>query len=60
MQTRKNMDSFLKFVYVFIIFLAIRLPPAKETIPCKTKADCPQHIYYIIECLDGFCNYWRD
>ncbi|KEH19971.1 Nodule Cysteine-Rich (NCR) secreted peptide [Medicago truncatula] len=54
------MDSFLKFVYVFIIFLAIRLPPAKETIPCKTKADCPQHIYYIIECLDGFCNYWRD
>jgi len=30
MQTRKNMDSFHKFVYVFIIFLAIRLPPAKS------------------------------
>ncbi|KEH19979.1 Nodule Cysteine-Rich (NCR) secreted peptide [Medicago truncatula] len=47
-------------IYAFIIFLSIPLPPTRKTIPCKTKVDCPQQIYYVVECLDGFCDYWRD
>ncbi|KEH19970.1 Nodule Cysteine-Rich (NCR) secreted peptide [Medicago truncatula] len=47
------------FFYAFIIFLSAPLPSVRSDFPCKTKADCLQHIYYIVECIFGFCQYFK-
>ncbi|RHN41349.1 putative Late nodulin [Medicago truncatula] len=52
------MDLVHMFVYAFIIFLSIPLPPARSDFPCKTKDDCAQQIDYIAECIIGFCRYF--
>ncbi|CAJ2678777.1 unnamed protein product [Trifolium pratense] len=61
MLRRKNMTQILMFVYFVVTFLSLfLLVTSRSSIPCKIEADCPDELYYFIECVDGFCVYWRD
>ncbi|WJX45932.1 ubiquitin-protein ligase E3 Brl2 [Trifolium repens] len=53
--------TFLLHAKKSVIFLSLFLLVfGRSSLPCQTEADCPDELYYFIECVNNFCVYWRD